>query len=554
MTYCACGTESLLYRGFFLCYNDKNWIESYKKTRGIILSILSAQNLTHGFGARQILVNASFQILNGEHVGLVGTNGEGKSTFLNIIMGKLQPDQGKIEWCNRISVGYLDQHTALPGGSTVRDVLRGAFGHMFELEKEMLDIYEKMASVDTSEMDKMLEDVGDIQVMLEQSGFYSIDTKINEVANGLGLGEIGLDKMVNELSGGQRSKVLLTKLILENPMILILDEPTNFLDEEHIRWLTNFLINHENALVLVSHDTAFMNHVVNVIYHIEDGNMHRYTGTYEQFLEAHALKKRQLQQAYDKQQKEIEKLETFVAKNKARASTATLARSRQKQLDKMEIVDKLTEKPKPIFGFKAARTPGKVILKATDLVLGYNEPLTTPFSIEMERNKKIAIKGVNGLGKSTLLKTLLGLIPPVAGSVELDPYLNAGYFEQEESGDNEKTPLQEIWDEFPSMTNGEVRGALAKCGLTTDHITSQMRVLSGGEGAKVRLCKIMLREVNWLVLDEPTNHLDVEAKAELKRALTEFKGTVLLVSHEPAFYEDWISEVWNLENWTTKIV
>ena len=515
---------------------------------------MNAQNVTHGFGARQILNNASFQILNGEHVGLVGANGDGKSTFLNIIMGKLQPDEGVIEWCNRISIGYLDQRTELPAGSSIRDVLRGAFEHMFKLEQEMLEIYEKMATADDADMDKMLEDAGDIQTMLEQSGFYSIDVKINEVANGLGLGEIGLDKMVNELSGGQRSKVILTKLILENPMILILDEPTNFLDEEHIRWLTGFLTAHENALVLVSHDTTFMNNVVNVIYHIEDGNMQRYTGTYEKFVEAHELKKRQHQQAYEKQQKEIEKLETFVAKNKARAATATLARSKQNQLDKMDVMDKLREKPKPIFGFKPSRAPGKVIFRATDLVLGYDEPLTTPFSFEMERGQKIAIKGVNGLGKSTLLKTILGINPPISGAVELDPYLQIGYFEQEDAADNRNTALQEVWNEFPSMTNAEVRAALARCGLTTEHITSQVKVLSGGEGAKVRLCKIMLRDTNWLVLDEPTNHLDVEAKAELKRALKEFNGTILLVSHEPEFYEDFISEVWNLEDWTTKIV
>ena len=524
----------------------------------IILSILSAKNVTHGFGARQILNDASFQILNGEHVGLVGANGDGKSTFLNIIMGKIQPDQGKIEWCNRISVGYLDQRTKLPAGSTIREVLRGAFEYMFKLEQEMLEIYEKMAEDDVADdsdkMDKMLEDAGDIQTILEQSGFYSIDVKINEVANGLGLGEIGLEKQVNELSGGQRSKVILTKLILENPMILILDEPTNFLDEDHIRWLTNFLVNHKNALVLVSHDTAFMNNVVNVIYHIEDGNMQRYTGTYEEFVAARELKKRQHLQAYEKQQKEIEKLEAFVAKNKARASTATLARSKQKQLDKMDIVDKLREKPKPSFGFKLARTPGKVIFKAENLVLGYGEPLTTPFSFEMERGQKIAVKGVNGLGKSTFLKTILGINPPVSGEVELDSYLHIGYFEQEAAADNKTTALQDVWNEFPSMTNAEVRGALARCGLTTEHITSQIRVLSGGESAKVRLCKIMLRDTNWLVLDEPTNHLDVEAKAELQRALKEFNGTVLLVSHEPEFYEEFISSVWNLEDWTTKIV
>ena len=512
------------------------------------MSILTVENVNHGFGARRILENASFRLLKGEHVGLVGANGEGKSTFLNIITGKLLPDEGKVEWCNRITTGYLDQHTVLTQGKTIREVLQEAFGHMFDLEQEMLQIYEKMSSASEDEMAVMMEDVGEVQSELEHSGFYTLDAKIEEVANGLGLGEIGLDKDVSTLSGGQRSKVLLTKLLLQNPMILILDEPTNFLDENHIYWLKNFLKNYENSFILVSHDVPFLNEVVNVIYHVENAVLTRYAGDYEQFQQMYQLKKQQNQIAYDKQQKEIERLEDFVARNKARAATATLARSRQKMLDKMDIIEKSKEKVKPVFKFREARTPGRYIFQAHQLVIGYDRPLTKPLELSLERGKKVAIKGVNGLGKTTLLKTLLGIIKPVSGEIMLDDYLFPGYFEQE-SDRSSNTALEEIWNEYPGMSNAEVRGALAKCGLTTEHITSQMMVLSGGESAKVRLCKLMLRDVNWLVLDEPTNHLDVDAKEELKQALKDFKGTIMLVSHEPEFYEDWVSDVWNAEIW-----
>jgi ATPase subunit of ABC transporter with duplicated ATPase domains len=518
------------------------------------MSILTVENVSHGFGSRQILANASFRLLKGEHVGLVGANGEGKSTFLRIITGELSPDQGRIEWCNRITTGYLDQHTALTRGKTIREVLREAFQHMFDLEAEMQGIYEKMAEASEADLAAMMEDVGEIQSTLEHNGFYSIDAKIEEVANGLGLGEIGLDRDVADLSGGQRAKVLLTKLLLENPMILIMDEPTNFLDENHIRWLQNYLQNYENAFILVSHDISFLNKVVNVIYHVENATLTRYTGDYDAFVQMHQLKKVQNQKAYEKQQKEIERLEDFVARNKARAATANLAKSRQKKLDKMELIAKDREKLKPAFKFREGRTPGRNIFQAVDLVIGYEEPLTQPLNLVLERGKKVAIRGVNGLGKSTLLKTLLGIQRPVAGEVRLDQFVLPGYFEQEAGRYNHQTALEEVWNEFPGLSNAEVRGALAGCGLTREHIASQMMVLSGGENAKVRLCKLMLKEINWLVLDEPTNHLDVDAKEELRRALREFRGTVVVVSHEPEFYEDWVTDVWNVEDWTTKIV
>lgn len=515
------------------------------------MSILTVENVSHGYGGRVILQNASFRLLKGEHVGLVGANGEGKTTFLNIITGKLMPDSGNISWCNRVTTGYLDQYSSLHQGKTIRGYLREAFSHLDALDAELQGIYEKMSIASEEELPKLMDDMSEITEILDGSGYYMIEAKIQETAQGLGLCEIGLERDVSELSGGQRAKVLLAKVLLENPMILILDEPTNFLDESHIRWLKNFLSNYDNAFIMVSHDIAFLNDTVNIIYHVDNGILTRYVGNYAKFEEAYALRKKQQDLAYERQQKEIESMETFIAKNKARAATATLARSRQKKLDKMDLIEKRYDKPKPSFGFKEARTPGREVLLVKDLVIGYNRPLTKPLSFVIERNKKIAVKGANGIGKSTLLKTLLGIIPPLSGSMEFDRFVEWGYFEQEETP-SEKTALDTIWDEFPGMGIAEVRGALARCGLTNEHITSKVKVLSGGEAAKVRLCRLMQREFNLLVLDEPTNHLDKEAKEELKRALIEFRGTVLLVSHEPEFYEPIVNEVWDAEEWSVR--
>ena len=516
--------------------------------------MLVVENVSHGFGARVILENVSFRLKKGEHIALVGANGEGKSSFLNIITKKLMPDAGNIKWSSRATVGYLDQHSVLEKGNTIKDILRGAFKNMFELEQEMLAMYDKMGEANDEEMTKLLEETAEIQTILENSGFYTIDAKIQEVANGLGLGDIGLDRDVDDLSGGQRTKVLLTKLLLESPTILILDEPTNHLDEEHIVWLTRYLQEYENSFILVSHDVPFINNTCNVIYHIENAELTRYKGNYDEFVRLNEIKKRQEESAYEKQVEERRKLEDFVQRNKARVATRGMANSRQKILDKMEILERPKEKIKPTFDFRNARAAARIIFETKDLVLGYNDPLTKPLNFQLERGQKIALKGMNGIGKSTLLKTLLGIQKPFDGEVVLGDYLEVGYFEQESSKDNYNTALDDVWAEYPVLTNYEVRQALAKCGLSNEHITSQVRVLSGGEAAKVRLCKLMLKDINFLVLDEPTNHLDVEAKDELKKAIKEFKGTVLLVCHEPEFYNDIVDDVWNIEDFTTKIV
>lgn len=507
------------------------------------MSILEVKNLSHGFGDRAIFENVSFRLLKGEHIGLVGANGEGKSTFMSIVTGKLQPDEGKVEWSKYVTAGYLDQHAVLEKGMTVRDVLRTAFDELFKTEERINEIYMSMAE-EGADVDALMEEVGELQDRLETRDFYTLDAKIDEVARALGVMDFGMDTDVTDLSGGQRTKILLAKLLLEKPDILLLDEPTNYLDAEHIAWLKRYLQEYENAFVLISHDIPFLNDVINIVYHVENQDLVRYAGDYHNFQSVYAMKKAQLEAAYERQQKEIADLQDFVNRNKARVATRNMAMSRQKKLDKMDIIELQAEKPKPEFHFKESRTPGRFIFQTEDLVIGYDRPLTkAPLNLTFERNQKVAIVGANGIGKTTLLKSLLGIIQPLEGEVETGDFIDLGYFEQEAEG-SRQTPLEAVWDAFPALNQAEVRAALAKCGLTSKHIESQIQVLSGGEQAKVRFCLLMNRENNVLILDEPTNHLDVDAKEELKRALQAFKGSILMVCHEPDFYEGW-TDVWD---------
>jgi ATPase subunit of ABC transporter with duplicated ATPase domains len=518
------------------------------------MSILTVTNLSHGFGDRAIFNNVSFRLLKGEHIGLIGANGEGKSTFMNIITSKLMPDDGDVEWSKNVRVGYLDQHTVLNPGMTVRDVLQGAFNYLFEMEERVNDLYMKMGEVSPDEMEDMLAEVGTIQDLLTHNDFYNIDSKIEDIARGLGLLDVGLDKDVNELSGGQRTKVLLSKLLLEKPDILLLDEPTNYLDEIHIEWLKRYLNDYENAFILISHDIPFLNSVINLIYHMENQELNRYVGDYDNFMSIYDMKKSQLESAFKRQQQEISELKDFVQRNKARVSTRNMAMSRQKKLDKMDVIELAAERPKPEFNFKESRSSGKLIFKTTDFVIGYDEPLSKPLNLRMDRGQKIALTGANGIGKTTLIRSIMGLNKPISGTVEHGEQIFQGYFEQEIKEANYNTCIEEVWETFPAYTQYEIRAALAKCGLTTKHIESKILVLSGGEQAKVRLCKLINRESNLLILDEPTNHLDVDAKEELKRALRAYKGSILLICHEPEFYRDVVTDVWNCEEWTTKTV
>ena len=512
------------------------------------MSMLSVENLTHMYGDKIIFQNIGFRLLRGEHVGLVGSNGAGKSTLLRILAGELLPDKGTIEWFPQMKISFLQQHIDLQAGTTIMKYLQSAFVHLYDIENKMLQIAEKMATAGDN-LEQLLVQYGELQSVLEHSGFYHIEEKIEMVAEGLGISELGMDRDVEQLSGGQRTKLLLGKLLLEEPHVLLLDEPTNYLDNVHIEWLMGYLKNYEYAYIVVSHDERFLNEITNVIYHLEHKGLKRYIGNYQTFTTNYEQHKQQLQVAYDRQQKEMERLKNFIQKNKIRK--AKQAKSREKVLAKINQIGKPTSALQPRFMFQVHLDPVSRILETKHMQIGYKEPLFSPIDLQIKRGEKIAIVGYNGIGKTTMLKTLLGYLQPLSGTVQIGERVNPAYFAQEEFA-SEQTPLEEVWSLRPDMTQKQIRQALARCGLTEEHILQPLCSLSGGEQTKVRLCELMLTESNVLVLDEPTNHLDIRAKDALKKALMEYEGTVLLVSHEPDFYEEWVTQVWTVQDWCNR--
>lgn len=509
------------------------------------MTIVNVENICHSYGDRLVFHGVSFRLNKTEHAGLVGSNGAGKSTLLRILSGVLLPDDGRVEWAPGVNVGYLRQHEALLPGVSVREELGKAYAALYAMETEMQQIAEKMAGP-RSDTEALLARYGELQARLDAADFYTLDARIQEVADGLGLTEIGLDKDVSELSGGQRTKLLLARLLLEKPEVLLLDEPTNFLDKEHIDWLRQYLRGYSGAFLLVSHDERFLNDTAGTILHLEHQRIKRYPGTYDSFRSRYELSRRQSEEAYASQQKEIERLEEFVRKNKVR--NAKQAKSREKMLGRMERLDRPTSVPVCKMAFRVSGEPEGTVLAAERLIVGYNRPLLGPLSLNVKRGDKIALTGLNGIGKTTLLRTLLGLVPPLSGRVRAGERVSAGYFAQEPAPP-EESPLEVLMEHYPSRTQKEIRAALVSAGLTDQHIRRSTRLLSGGEQAKLRLCQLMLGSSNLLVLDEPTNHLDVHAKEALRAALRAYKGTVLLISHEPEFYRDWVTGLWNAEDW-----
>ncbi|WLD94185.1 ABC-F family ATP-binding cassette domain-containing protein [Alkalihalobacillus sp. AL-G] len=513
------------------------------------MSMIHVTGLTHGFGDRMLFNDIEFRLLKGEHVGLVGANGTGKSTLLKLLTDKIISDEGEIEVHSGIELGYLEQHPDFERGQSIKDYLRSAFQRLFDLEKDMVRLTERLSMQSNEQLEDDLIKYGEIQETLEINRFYELDAHIEEVAAGLGIAQLGMEKATAELSGGQRTKLMLAKLLLQKPDVLLLDEPTNYLDDLHIEWLRSYLATYPNAFVLISHDTRFMNEVVNVIYHLEHKNITRYVGNYNAFVEAYELRKQQIHQAFSKQQKEIDKLEDYIRRNKARASTAKQAKSREKQLGKIDRIDKPVVQPKSWFGFEVCRQPNQEVITTSDLAIGYDEPLINNLNLTLKKNEKVAITGHNGIGKTTTLRTLLGQLKPISGSVNVGSFVRPAYLEQEIEITGDESALQHVWSRFPNLEEKEVRKRLARSGLKSEHIYQPMMTLSGGEQTKVRLTVLMLQESNLLILDEPTNHLDIKAKEALRKALQVYKGTILLVSHEPEFYEQWVTDIWNVESW-----
>ncbi|UUZ78862.1 ATP-binding cassette domain-containing protein [Paenibacillus sp. P26] len=439
------------------------------------MSIVNVERLTHTYGDKPIFREISFRLLRGEHAGLVGGNGAGKSTLLRILAGDLIPDAGTVEWSPQVKPGYLKQHIDLQAGTSIRQTLQSAFRHLYELERAMLQLAEKMAG-GGGDIERLLAQYGDLQIRLELSGFYQLDAKVEAVATGLGLMELGLERPVERLSGGQRTKLLLGKLLLEEPQVLLLDEPTNHLDDAHIDWLIGYLKGYEHAFLVVSHDERFLNEVTQSIFHLEHQRLRRYTGNYRAFLQAYEQNRQQVHDAYERQQKEVQRLESFIQKNRVRK--AKQAKSREKALEKMVRIDRPAGEIRPRFTFPLQMQSGTRIVDAKQIQIGYGKPLFAPRDLQINRGDKIAITGGNGIGKSTMLKTLLGRLKPLSGSVRLGENVRIGYYAQEQAASTQ-TPLEHVWTLRPDLTQKDIRASLAMAGLTDRHIRRPMERLSG---------------------------------------------------------------------------
>lgn len=509
------------------------------------MSLLDIENLTHSFGENTLYKNSSFSFNKGEHIGIVGQNGTGKSTLIKICTGEIVPDEGRVIWQPDVRIGYLDQYAEINRSMTMQDFLKSAFSGLYQLEEQTISLYERAAAGDS----KALNLAAQYQEQLEYHNFYSIDSVIEQVANGLGLLSIGTDRPIGEMSGGQRAKVILAKLLLEKPDVLLLDEPTNFLDKSHAAWLSEYLSSLENAFMVVSHDYEFLDKITNRICDIDNRTITKYYGTYTEFLRKKALLREDYMRKYSAQQREIKKTEEFIRKNIA-GRKAKMARGRQKQLDRMDKIEALDQKEiKPVFRFSALPLTNTEHLLVKQLSVGYHYPILSNLKFSVKGGQKVVITGFNGIGKSTLLKTLTGQIPPIQGYYKFSEQVTLCYFEQDLTWeDTEQSPVRIVSDAFPHLAIKEVRKHLARCGISGRHAIQPIGTLSGGEQAKVKMCLLTLTPSNFLIMDEPTNHLDMQAKEALKSALSEFPGTVLLVSHEEAFYRDWAERVIDIED------
>jgi len=515
------------------------------------MALLEVENLSHSYGDKLLYKDASFELYKGEHMGIIGQNGTGKSTLIKLLLKEILPDKGSIKWQSGITIGNLDQYAIVNEEETIFNYLRTAFADLYEVEERLNKLYEEMAE---NYNDIMISKVANCQEILEKNNFYGIDSNIQKVASGLGINAMGMETYLKNLSGGQRAKVILAKLLLQNPEVLVLDEPTNFLDKEHIEWLSEYLQTFKGAFIIVSHDFNFLESVTTCICDIEFNKIKKYKGSYSSFLKQKEMLREEYIRQYKSQQKEIKKLEDYIAKNKVRASTAQMAKSREKKLNKIEVMEKPTFTSKPHIQFTHLETTAQIILEVNQLEVGYYYPLLPKMKFEVRNEEKLVITGFNGIGKSTLLKTLMGEIKPLSGGFRFsDTMKSIGYYEQDLKWENpDEIPLDIIAKEFPKLNQKQIRKNLADCAIKQEHVMQAVSTLSGGEQAKVKLCKLVLKPCNLLILDEPTNHLDVDTKEELKKALKEFKGTVILVSHEEAFYKDLATRIVSIEELCTK--
>ncbi|MBR2970849.1 MAG: ABC-F family ATP-binding cassette domain-containing protein [Clostridia bacterium] len=506
------------------------------------MSILEIKDLSHVYDSKTLFSKASLSVSGGEHSGIVGLNGAGKSTFIKILSGEVLQDEGEVKWLNGLTRGYLDQHADIDRSLTVMEYLRTSFADLYALNEKMEGFYAQMGDADEGELDKLITKANNILDTLTSRGFFEIDATIKKVAGGLGVSAFGYDTPIGTLSGGGRAKLMLTKLLLTKPDIMLLDEPTNFLDIEHIEWLVEFLNGTKSAFLVISHDIDFLDKVCKNIINIENGEIKKYSGNYSQFVVQREQNAKQYEEAYARQQREIEKMTDYIERNKARAATAGMANSRKKMLDKIEVIRKPTVIYDAEFYFPYVELHTKELLATDKLEVGYDFALLPPISLEMGSETRLWLRGTNGIGKTTIIKTILGKIARISGGTKFHPAAKIAYIEQDLEFDNsELLPAQYLSDKFPRLNQKEIRALLAKVGLKNELALKPISTLSGGEQVRLKLAALMNIPSNLLILDEPTNHLDVRAKDSLKKALLAYKGAILLVSHE----KDWAAEICN---------
>lgn len=514
--------------------------------------LLQLNDISKSFDGDDIFTNVDFEVKTGERIGVVGRNGAGKSTLMKIIAGVEDYDSGHISKIKNLRMGYLTQQMTLDSSASVFEEMSKPFEHLKRMENLIKEVTDWLAlhanDYDTDDYKHHMERYESLSNQFEQLEGYQYESKIKTVLHGLNFKEEEFDKSINDFSGGQKTRLSLAQMLLSEPDLLLLDEPTNHLDLETTKWLEDYLKYFKGAIVIISHDRYFLDKIVTQIYDVALGDVKRYVGNYEQFIIQRDKYYESRMQEYERQQAEIKRLETFVEKNITRASTSGMAKSRRKTLEKMERIDKpmLDARSANIqFGFE--RNTGNDVMHIRNLEIGYETPITQPINIEVNKGDHIAIIGPNGVGKTTLIKTIANRQNKLGGEITFGANLQIGYYDQKQAEfKSNKTILDYVWDQYPTMNEKDIRAVLGRFLFVQDDVKKIINDLSGGEKARLQLALLMLQRDNVLILDEPTNHLDIDSKEMLEQALQHFEGTILFVSHDRYFINQLANKVFDL--------
>ena len=515
--------------------------------------IAQAQDLEQRFGGNIIFSNISFSVPDNARIGLVGPNGAGKTTLLKIMTGQQEPTSGQFTINKGLKVGYIAQENGLDEDKTIWDEMLTVFNDLIEKNKKITKMQEQIA--DHPEDEDLLKRYDQLAYDFEQEGGFTYQAEIKSILNGFNFKENTWNKVIGTLSGGEKTRLAFVKLLLQKPPVLLLDEPTNYLDLDTLDWLEAFLKNYQGAIITVSHDQYFLDHLANQIFELNFGKLTTFKGNYSQYVKERELMDSQQEAAYEKQQEKIKKQEEFIQKNLVRASTTKRAQSRRKVLDKMERIKPPKHKQKVRINFTSERPSGKEVLIAKDLTIGYpDKVMVSDIDFQVNKNDRVAIIGPNGIGKSTLLKTIMKKLEPKGGSIKYGASLDIGYYDQElQSLDPSKTVLDTIWDRHKTMPEKDVRSILASFLFTAEDIDKTVGQLSGGQKARLTLTVLSLEKDNFLLMDEPTNHLDIEAKEVLEEALDNYDGTLLFVSHDRYFINELANKIISVRDGHAKI-